>query len=866
MATVGRALFCFLVLSLTNCLRGQIVDVDRSGFDSIVVPFFKKHCDRCHGSLTQKSDRRFDLLEFPIPDEDALIDLQDALDLINLGEMPPEDEFQPTDVERKAFVRWTTLAIKKYQTESKSTGGQTVLRRLNRREYLNTVSDLFGINTDHFDPTSRFPADQEWHHLDNQGVELVTSGFLLQHYLLAAQKIVEKALPPIEKPPVQKWIFQGGFKQGEYLGATLARWQLKQRIEEFRNQIKSHHKLSKNQIQQRLNDYANQIRKEVPDHIRLYEHPRTQRHVGSYGYVSEFSNGVPYDGFYKIQLKTEAKYRQQHYDQNYAQTRRDEPFVLAIVPGDHKEGSLHLPQSREPVLARIELADEVIEHHESRIWLDKGTTPRFIFANGAHQARQALIKTGNIDMELAGIVPSTPQDAFGYGIKHSKFPQIRIRSVTIEGPFYDQWPNSNHRLLAIDNESGRQGYIGEESINGLTAFLEKAWRRPVELPEIHRIQSVIESRIQHGISADQAFRDGVIASLCMPSFIYLDKKLNEQGRLDDHSLASRLSYFLWSSMPDSKLRQAADEGRLSDPSELEKQVLRMLQDEKSDRFVQDFLGAWLNLDALGNTPPDINQFREYYADHLEETMKQETFYFTKHILDENLSIDHFIDSDFTFANSAIARFYDLNHQGLDHSFQKVHLSDKRRGGLLGQPSVLTITANGVDTSPIVRGVWILDNLLGTPPSPPPPDIEPLDPDTRGAKTIREQLDKHRTNPSCAECHRKIDPLGFALENYDAIGRWRTRYRKRGKPIDASGTLPGGKEFRSIQEFKQLLLQQRHKVARALVEKLFAYALGRGVEISDRPEIDRILTITEPQGWQFKTLIKEIILSESFRQP
>ena len=821
-------------------------------FQQVVGPFFKKHCLRCHGQQTQKGERQFDTLDFPIKNDDALIDFQDALDLINLGEMPPEEEPQPIAEEKLNVVKLMTAAISRYQSSRESTGGETVLRRLNRREYLNTVTDLFGLNTDHFDPTAHFPADQELHHLDNQGQELVTSGFLLHQYLHAAKNVVDKALPSGPKPRVQQWRFNGGFRQGEYLGSRLLQWQLNDRVAKYRKKLKDEGAKSTNSIVQK---YKNGLYDKLPDHIRLHEHPRAERHVGSYGYISNFASGVPHDGYYEITLKAEAKYRQQQYEKNHSETRRSEPLILAIVPGDSDEGSLHLPQSREPELARFELSDDVVEEYRARVWLDRGTTPRFTFPNGTHRARPGMIATGNIELDKAGIKPKSPQEAFGYGITHSKFPQIRIHSVSIQGPFYESWPSKFQKTL--------------QNKNDLKSFLRRAWRRPITDKDVESIAKVIESRMSKGVPHEEAFRDGIAASLCMPSFLYLDESTN-QGQLSDHAIASRLSYFLWSSMPDTQLMDLADAGKLTSTQELSRQVERMLADPKSDRFVRDFLGAWLNLDALGSTPPDSRQFKEYYIDNLEWSMRQETFYYARHILDKDLSIDLFIDSDFSFVNGGLARLYELDISPPDNEFQHVTFPDalprQRRGGLLGQPSVLTVTANGVDTSPIVRGVWILENILGTPPSPPPPDVEPLDPDIRGAKSIRDQMEKHRSNETCAECHRKIDPLGFALESFDAIGRWRSKYGRRGPAIDASGKLPGGKEFKDFDQFKKLLLSQREKFARALTKKMFAYATGRSAEISDRPEIDAIVADLKDHQWKFRYLIERIVLSSSFRKP
>jgi hypothetical protein len=289
----------------------------------------------------------------------------------------------------------------------------------------------------------------------------------------------------------------------------------------------------------------------------------------------------------------------------------------------------------------------------------------------------------------------------------------------------------------------------------------------------------------------------------------------------------------------------------------------MLNDPKSDALVQGFLGSWLGLRELGSTPPDRSSFRDFYHYDLDSAMRQETFLFVRHLIDENLSIRNLLDSDFTFVNRPLAKHYGIEPPN-GFEFQEVLLPDRRRGGLLGQASVLTLTANGIDTSPVVRGVWLLENLLGTPPSPPPPDVEPLDPDVRGATTIRDQLDKHRSNPSCYECHRKIDPLGFALENFDPIGRWRESY-DRGAKIDASGELPGGKTFEDVEGLKAVLLDQLDQFASSVTKKLMAYAIGRHVEPTDRPHVDAIVIATG-DDYRLRDMIVQVVLSEPFQNP
>jgi hypothetical protein len=328
-----------------------------------------------------------------------------------------------------------------------------------------------------------------------------------------------------------------------------------------------------------------------------------------------------------------------------------------------------------------------------------------------------------------------------------------------------------------------------------------------------------------------------------------------------------LSYFLWSSMPDQELLDLAGAGTLLEPEILEAQARRMLRDSRASGFVDGFLDRWLGLRDLGSMPPDRSKFGDYYRHDLQSAMHEETRLFSRHLLDENLSVALFLDADFTFANKALARHYGLTPpQG--PGFARIPLNDRRRGGLLGQASVLTVTANGIDTSPVVRGVWLLENIFGTPPSPPPPDVEPLDPDIRGASTIREQLEKHRSVASCYDCHRKIDPPGFALENFDAIGAWRDRYAptddKPGRVIDAAGELADHRAFADVVELKSLLAGRLDQFARCLTEKLLTYSLGRTLTTADRPHVDRILSEAKSRGYGLKDLVLLVIQSEPFQ--
>ena len=343
------------------------------------------------------------------------------------------------------------------------------------------------------------------------------------------------------------------------------------------------------------------------------------------------------------------------------------------------------------------------------------------------------------------------------------------------------------------------------------------------------------------------------------------RQQRDAGALDGYALASRLSYFLWSSMPDETLFRLAAEHKLRDPAVMRAQVERMLKDPKAEAFVQNFTTTWLRLDKLGKMPPEKGgPFRFYHDRRMEPMLSKQAAAFFADVLVRNERITTFIHSDHTYLNAHIARWMYNRDDVPGEGMIRVPTHDPRRGGILTMPAVMTATANGVDTSPIVRGVWLLENILGTPPSPPPPDVEPLSPDLRGAKTIREQLELHRKHEACASCHRKIDPMGFAFENFDPVGRWRTNYRTNGRPkIDATTELPNGDQLADIVAFKQMLLKREPDFARCLTEKMLTYATGRRLEPIDRGEVNKITTALAKNGNRLRDLVHLVATSEIF---
>ena len=795
-----------------------------------VRAFFSTYCQKCHGPEKQKGDRRFDQLPLTVVKADTLGDFQDIVDQLNLGEMPPAKEKQPAAAEVQKVVAYLTAQVTAGHARLASTGRQAVLRRLNRREYLNTVGDLLGINLTMFDPTTKFPRDQTVAHMDNIGDALKTSGYLLAQYVDAAEQVVEHAFPAAEPPPEKTWRFTDNFQQQPELRY-------------------SHGKVY---------NYK---------YMCLYETATSVQHEGAYGPLLAFSAGVPADGYYEVRVKAEAKFRKNPYDPKIFGNDATMPFRLGVVAGHSAAGAMHLPQPIEPLLGETNVRDDEPEWYTFRVWLDRGWSPRFTFPNGALSIRNAY---GRVLRQYNSQFPAELRRTTGIVetrvvvMRHGQLPHIRIHEVDIRGPLDAAHPTVVERAVL-----GDRPFAPERTRELLAAFAARAYRRPVQPGEVDRLMSVVDRRLAAGHTPFEAFKDGLKTVLCSPAFLYLvepDDRPSPQQPLDAHALAARLSYFFWSTLPDAELRRAADSGELLRPEVLVAQTRRLLASPRSSAFVNGFLDSWLNLRALGDMAPDRGEFSRYYAQNLQSAMKQETRLFTRDLLDRNASIVRFLDADYTFANRALARLYGMEDAvppAAGHEFHRIAFATPSRGGLLGQGSVLTVSANGIETSPVTRGVWLLENILGTPPAPPPDNVPPIDPDVRGAKSMRDLLVKHRDNPTCFECHRKIDPLGFALESFNPIGAWRTTYEK-GTKVDSSGELPGGQTFTDVAGLKRVLVERKPQFARMLTERLLTYGCGRRIEPLDRPAVDHILAATKPNDYPFRDLLEQVVLSEAFR--
>ena len=832
--------------------------------------FLSTHCIRCHGKDTQEADRRFDGLGDAPTNIGQLEILNDALDQINLGSMPPKGEPQPSDAQRIAVAAKMQTIL---DTASKKLSGQsesTVLRRLNRLEYDRSVRQLLSIESLLIEPTGDFPPDENHENFRNNGESLVLSDFLLTRYLEASEKYLRAAIAPAQKPKVQTWTFNAPFYR------TSNRHDGKDRPGEYQN-----------------------IRKNYHDE-------------GGFLWLSKFTKGVPINGHYKIRVKAAGMDRKYPYPESQMKIPKDDPIRMQIVAGNAAAGNLETTNSLDKVIAQFELADHDPERgpqwYEATVWLDKGFQPRIAYPNGplgvkryrqglvqkhpkqfkryidnwvppfnnmhpsydkeeskeliaAFRKKQKARKDAGKSYQVFGTSNSiNVRDAWAQFYAEYDGPRIRVYEIQIEGPIFKSWPPTPHRQLF--------GTVRPSDKNAqrlISRFAQKAFRRPVKDATLKSLFDLYRSERKNGNEPLDAFLAAYQAILCSPNFIYIHQsKAAGKERLDPYDVASRLSYFLWSAPPDEPLLTKARDGSLLQSTVLRQQTRRMLADQRSDALVRQFPNAWLGLSKLGTMLPSQRAHPEYFIENLEQAMRTEVAMFVRDAITNDRPITNFLDSNYVFVNGPLARLY-----GIDavhgNQFQRVAITDRRRGGLLGMAGVLTATANGIETSPVVRGVWVLESILGTPPSPPPPDVEPLEPDIRDAVSIRDQLQKHRTVATCNACHQKIDPLGFALESFDEIGRHRTRYQqtKARVKVDTKGSLPSGESFQDIRSLKPLLIKQSDKFAKNLAAQLLTYATGRELGIQDKLETEKIATSQPANKIGFRTLIEEIVLSEGF---
>lgn len=843
---------------VTSLLLGGMVMVAHAqdelldSFRRDAEPVLDLYCMDCHGYGSSKGGVVLD--EWASDDElrDHELWLR-VLKNVRGGIMPPPDEIQLEDEEREAIVQWIKAKAFELDAENPDPGRVTV-RRLNRVEYSNTIEDLIGIE---YDAAAEFPADDTGHGFDNIADVLTISPMLLEKYLDAAQAIVDEAVPTRSRQVEQRWLSGSKFKSVVEVTPEL---EIKEEEDEF-----------------------------------VIPRPSPAKEVWQTGEVRGSELDLVYYSPAAVALTREV-----------------------AVEGDY-EVELNLRAVERYVDNQFDLNKCMLVFKIDGVAVLEKEMVREGWRNFTYTFPQSL-GAGEHEF-LVEITPLEP------AVEQIRDLRVRLNNVTVRGPMAEEYwvPPSNYTDFfprPVPGEAkGRRAYAAEL----MQGFADRAFRRPVDSYTIDRLVDVVEN-----VAAlpDSSFEAGVaqamVAVLASPRFLFREEeaeplRTGERFPLvDEYALASRLSYFFWSTMPDKELFGLAKAGLLRD--NLSVQVKRMLDHPKSAQFVENFTGQWLqarDIEAVqisessvflrehpdpavsaaestyrrisrireaDRTPEQIAELAEArtafiafyrlpkpkFEDELREAMRLETELYFEHILREDRDLLELLDSDYTFLNEELAQHYGIDHvEILGEEMRKVILpAGSPRGGVLTQGTVLAVTSNPTRTSPVKRGVFILDHILGTPPPPPPPNIPSLedaaDPDELLKLSLRENLALHASDPLCSSCHMRMDPLGLALENFNAMGQWRDA--EMGKPIEPEGELISGERFATIQELKSILAtNHREQFLHTLAEKMLIYALGRGMEYYDTETLDQLVARLAADGARPSNLIHGIVESAAFQR-
>jgi mono/diheme cytochrome c family protein len=800
--------------------------------DPQVTAFLKRYCVECHGATKPKADFRVDALKIAANAADAE-NWQLVLDILQLGEMPPKDAKQPTPAEVEQVTGWIQSEISRAASVLKGTGGEVVLRRLNRVEYANTIADLFDV---HGDFTAGFPEDLREHGFDNNGAALMLSAAQMQEYMKAADFILARAIAPAKRPEtVSKTLT---LHDGNRRAIELTRKGLADRLANF-DRLTPQEKANTRKMEEaaKADPESHGYRFPVLDNGELRPpKPTDGPHLDAVMTVQNYFSGEPQlglpagRGWYRVKAVA------------YAMKNDGKPARLKFTV--HEGYSGKLPKA-ESVFA---FTDEQPREVEARYYLEPGDRVVFTIMDGAPHSQ------GRTMIDQPG-------------------PFIAIRSFNIEGPVYESWPPQGHRTLFGDIDPAQP--TPEKAATIAAHLAPKLFRRPVDDAAVAKYRALYE-KFAKTMKPDESLRGMLTAMLVSPRFLYHEEPPNGP---DAYAIASRMSYFLWRSTPDDELLKAAADGSLLDATNRRTQAERMLADARSVRFVNDFTGQWLRVREVGVMKANADLYPEYDAE-LEAAMRGETEHFISEMFRSDLPLTNLIDSDWTMLNERLAKHYRIDGV-VGPDFRRVNLDKSQtvRGGLLTHASIHAVTSNGSTTSPVIRGTWVLEKFLGTPAPPPPPDVPAIEPDIRGATTIKEQLAKHRDIANCASCHRKIDPPGFALENFDVIGGWRDHYRalveprpgaraklSDGPPVDSTDEWEGVGRFASFQEFRELVKKREDLVVQNLTHQLATFALGRVPGFADRQPLKDIATNVREKKSGMKSLVLDIVSSPVFTNP
>lgn len=802
----------------------------------LLPAFVEKHCVDCHGVETQKAGLRLDTLPADFSDAKGAAIWTRVFDKLVAGEMPPKKRERPPPQDLDATTKFLSAQLHAASLEHQQKKGRVIVRRLNGTEYENTLRDLLGTSVA---LKELLPDDSTTAGFDNVGAGLDLSATHFLQYQEAAARAVQSVVPihPLN-PFSDRRTAEVMVKKGPNFQQTMTRGAKMQ-----------------------------------GDALVFYTKlPR-------YGLCS--TAAVPTAGRYRITMSA----------CSVGGDGKPVPAGFMVVNSSGRESPV-LREVREIPHGKPQLIEFEFDLGRNQAFvLNMLTTWDIrIFKKPIEEytGPGLMVEWMQVDGPITAFPPPSYTNLFGdvplkaRSVVKAEMAGTRVPTINEKRP-ESQWYGDPLQPASANPKPDAERLI--------RAFLPRAFRRPVSEERQRHFVRLVHDRLEQKYSFFDAMMFGYKLILSSPDFLFLmdssDAKVTAQGdlvspKLDDHSLAERLSYFLWSSGPDDELIALATKGELSKPAVLHAQVERLLQSARAHRLTENFAGQWLDLRKVDFTIPDPQLYSDF--DYLLLwAMPRETQLFFEEVLRNDLSLLNFIDSDWSMLNARLARLYGI--PGVTgNDFRKVKLPpDSHRGGVMTHASVLKVTADGTRTSPVLRGKWILERILGKPPSPPPPDVPAIEPDIRGATTIRQQLDKHRNTPACATCHIHIDPPGFALENFDPIGNWREFYRGtertkqhpnalfptsgrgvyRGADVEQGGVTPEGRPFKDIADYKKLLLEDKDQLARSLAQKLMIYATGADIQFADREVIEQIVANVRAKNYGLRSLVHEIVLSRVF---
>jgi mono/diheme cytochrome c family protein len=809
-------------------------------FDATVLPFLKAHCSTCHSAVRATAGLNLETLATAATLTEQRERWEAILQKLSSGEMPPKSAPHPSDADRAQVTAWLHAEFDRIDRTAVPDPGRVTARRLNRAEYNYTIHDLLGVD---FRPADSFPQDDAGYGFDNNGDVLSLSITQMEKYLAAAEAVARTAVygPQSVKPVTARYQPHGRRRPGDFDALffnTRPYLSVTNYDESGLSMPNSFH------VMHRFGVAGDYVIRATPDN--------GSRPPGSEPLqMALFIDGVQ-SGLVSIDGELEG---------------RTQEFSVRVTAGEHWI-AVGFPKQFEglPVLygAKNPSTRPVPDGRGGRA--ARGAGAAGAGRGGRGGAANANNNNNNNDDAASSaffIPPGAPT-----GTRLARPDNMGIQSLEIGGPHNADArpsPESARRLLVCtQRDAGCLHRIVEN-------LARRAYRRPVTRSEIAQVMAHPDRARARGDSFDEQVVIAVQAVLVSPSFLFRIERDQVQRTaaarapdayyLTDYELASRLSYFLWSSMPDDELTRAAADGTLRRPEILDAHVRRMLKDPKIGRFVENFGGQWLQFRALEAHRPDFYKF-PLWDNYLRLSAEQETRLFFENLIREDGSILDFLEADYTFVNQYLAEFYGL--EGVKGAeFRRVSLAGTPRRGVLGQASVLTSSSYPDRTSVVLRGKWILENLLNAPPPPAPPNVPNLEAAVVGEHaTLRQRMEAHRANAVCASCHSKMDPLGFGLENFDAIGSWRDK--EGPSAIDPSGTLPDGKTFKGPVELVGVLRSQSPAFVMGLSERMLTYALGRGVETSDRPALRKIAAGVASADHRFSSVVLQIVNSLPFQ--